>query len=262
MVNLSMVFTLGGTTLTVSKTSDYRLMGYSGFEASDYEIDIADNAVGDGSYYQSSRVAARSISVSFMVIDASKTATGRAAIMSFFKPKILGSLAVTRGAVTRKVGFYLATKPEFINPDSSVPKLRVTVNLICPDPYFYDATPTVVNETAANVITAVNPGDAPCGFVATITATGGSVVNPYFTLVSTGEFVYVIQNIAATKSLQVSTVPGNCFTKYDGAAIYTYSLDSEFFKLAVGSNTLTFDSDTGEAYIVASISFTPRYLGV
>lgn len=262
MVSLSMVFTLGGSTLTVSKTSDYRLMSYSGFEASDYEIEIGDNAVGDGGYYQSSRISARSISVSFIVVDASKTATARTAITSFFKPKLLGSLAVTRGSTTRNIGFYLASKPDFINPDSSCPKLRVTVNLVCADPYFYATTAVTSNETGTNVITVNNPGDAECGCTISITATGGAVVNPYFTLVGTGEFVYVIQSMVATKVLQVSTVPGSCFAKYDGAVIYTYTLDSNFFKLKVGSNTITLDSDTGEAYIVGSISFTPRYLGV
>lgn len=261
MVSLSMVFTLGGSTFTVSKTSDYRLMDYSGFEASDYDVDIADNAVGDGGFYQSSRIAARPISVSFMVIDASKTASGRTAIMSFFKPKTLGTLAVTRGAVTRNIGFYLASKPDFINPDSSCPKLRVTVNLICPDPYFYAVTATTSNETSANTIAVTNPGDVPCGFTLNITATGGAVVDPYITL-GTGEVVDVTQSMVATKVLQISTVPGSCFVKYDGTAIYTYALTSEFFQLAVGSNVIALNADTGATYIVGAISFYPRYLGV
>lgn len=258
MVSLSMVFTLNGTTFTVSKTSDYRLMGYSGLEASDYEIDIADNAVGDGGFYQSSRVAARNISVSFMVVDASKTASGRASIMSFFKPKLLGSLAVTRGAITRKIGFYLSGI-EFINPDSSVPKLRVTINLICPDPYFYAASPTVVN-AVAGYATLNNTGDAECGFVATITANGGSVTG--FGVGLGDANVYIPYTINSGTTVTISTVPGNKYVAFNGSASYLYDPYSEFALLDVGANTVEYGADTGEANMAVSYSFVPRYLGV
>lgn len=258
MVSLSMVFTLGGTTFTVSKTSDYRLVGYSGLEASDYEIDIADNAVGDGGYYQSSRVTPRSLSISFMVIDATKTASGRTAIMSFFKPKLLGSLAVTRGSTTRTIGFYLSGI-EFINPDASVPKLRVTVNLICPDPYFYAATPTVVN-AVARYATLNNTGDVECGFVATITANGGSVTG--FGIGMDNAYVVIPYTITSGTTVTISTVPGNKYVAFNGSAGDLYDPYSKFFLLGVGANTVEYGADTGEANMAVSYSFVPRYLGV
>lgn len=260
MVSLSMVFTLGGTTFTVSKTTDYRLMGYSGLEASDYENDIADNAVGDGSYYQSSRVVARSISVSFMVVDASKTASGRTAIMSFFKPKLLGSLAVTRGAITRKIGFCLSGI-EFINPDSSVPKLRVTINLICPDPYFYATTPTVV-AAVGRVATINNPGDVECGFVCTITA-AEAIPGPYVEKYPTPDGrIEMDLTMANTDVLIISTVPGSKYVTFEGSISYDYLVTSTFFYLDVGSNVIIVYTAAAPANASASYSFVPRYLGV
>lgn len=260
MVSLSMVFTLNGTTFTVSKASDYRLMGYSGLEAPDYEIDVADNGVSDGGFYQSSRVAPRPISISFMVIDAAKTASGRTAIMSFFKPKLLGSLAVTRGSTTRNIGFYLASKPEFINPDASVPKLRVTVNLICPNPYFEDSSATVVN-AASHSATIDNVGDVPCGFICTITATGGAVIDPVIEWGGSGIVTWA-GTLANTDVEIISTVPGNKYITIKGVVSYTYAIDSAFNTLAVGPQTIVDSATTGGAYIVASYSFSPLYLGV
>jgi hypothetical protein len=134
MITLSLKFTIGGTDLTIAKGTDYKLISVSGLEAPDIEIDTYDHAIMDGSAILSTKVMSRSISVSFLVASAAMINTARTTLMSYFKPKSGGVLTVTRGDVTRKIGFFLATKPDFIHPDSSLGKLRVTVNLLCPDP--------------------------------------------------------------------------------------------------------------------------------
>jgi phage-related protein len=259
---ITIVYEIGSSSITISKTSIYRLLAIDGLEAADIEMNMADSATADGGYVMSERVISRTIVMSFVIFDQLQTETYRSALINFLKPKVEGTLTITRNGVTRKIKCRMAIRPEFKQANIINDQLVVTVTLLCPDPYFYATTATTSNETSANVITVTNPGDAECGCTISITATGGAVINPYFTLVGTGEFVYIIQSMVATKVLQVSTVPGSCFAKYDGTEIYTYTLDSNFFKLEVGSNTITLDSDTGEAYIVGSISFTPRYLGV
>lgn len=260
MITLSLKFTIDGTNLIIAKGTDYRLISVSGLEAPDIEIDTYDHAIMDGSAILSTKVMSRSISVSFLVASSAKINTARAALMSYFKPKSGGVLMVTRGVVRRKIGFFLATKPDFIHPDSSLGKLRVTVNLICPDPYFYANAPVTSGETVSNVIAVNNSGDVPCGFALTITATGGAVVNPIIS--KSGQYVDVEKNMASTDVIVISTVPGDCYVTYEGTEIYTFLLDSTFFLLDVGSNSITLSADSGTSYIVGSISFVPRYLGV
>lgn len=262
MVSLTLKFTISGTDLTVAKTTDYRLISVTGLESPAIELEMFENAAMDGSAFAGARIPQRIITASFIVTDAADTNTARTALMSFFKPKVAGLLAVTRGSTVREIDFYLAGV-EFFNPDASIPKLRVTVTMICPIPYFRAATPITSNETSANVIAVTNSGDVPCGFVLTIVATGGSVVTPSIVLTSgDGETVSVDLTMASTDVLVISTVAGNCYVTHEGTVVYTYSLDSDFFKLAIGNNTITLNAGTGSSYIVGSISYEPLYLGV
>lgn len=262
MITLSLKFTIDGTDLTIAKGTDYKLISVSGLEAPDIEIDTYDHAIMDGSAILSTKVMSRSISVSFLVASAANINTARAALMSYFKPKSGGVLTVTRGAVTRKIGFFLATKPDFIHPDSSLGKLRVTVNLFCPDPYFYATTAITVNETSSNKSAITNPGDVPCGFIATITATGGSVVNPAVYLTGNYDVVYMEKTLANTDIARISTVPGDCFVEYEGEETFLYGISSTFFLLPEGESTINYDADSGTNFIVGKVTYTPRYLGV
>lgn len=260
MADVSFYFVNGASNLTINSTSDYRLMGYDGIETTDIEFTGANNAMSDGGYKQSIRVPMRRITVNGMV-SGSTVETLRAAVITFFKPNVLYTLAVTRNSITRNIYCYLVAGVRFTQSNINLP-VYFDVELICPDPYFSATSATTV-AAAAHSATITNPGDVPCGFVATLTATGGAVITPYIEDPTT-VIVYIIYSGTASNTdvVTISTVPGDKYVKFEGTITYSYSASSLFGLLPVGNLTITDSAVTGGAYLVASYSFYPLYLGV
>lgn len=257
MADVSFLFENGASSLTVSSATNYHLLNYDGIESVDIDFSAADNAQGDGAAIKSIRVPMRQISIDFYV----SGETDRATVMGFFKPKVKYTLSVTRNSVTRKIYCYLATRPDYRQDNINLP-IYITLELVCPDPYFFASALATYDMVDGNIVL-FNIGDAPCGFVITITATGGAVVDPKVdTNITEDTYVSVSATLSNTGVMTISTVPGNCYVAVGGVTIYTYSLDSDFFLLQPGSNVLVFNAVQGANYIVAKISYYPRYLGV
>lgn len=259
---ITIVYEIGSSSITISKTSIYRLLAIDGLEAADIEINMADSATADGGYVMSERVISRTIVMSFVIFDQLQTETYRSALIGFLKPKVEGTLTITRNGVTRKIKCRMAIRPEFKQANIISDQLVVTVSMICSDPYFYATTAITVNETSSNKSAITNPGDVPCGFIATITATGGPVVNPAVYLTGNYDVVYMEKTLANTDIARISTVPGDCFVEYEGEETFLYGISSTFFLLPEGESTINYDADSGTSFIVGKVTYTPRYLGV
>lgn len=260
MADVQFYFVNGASNFTINSTSVNMLLGYEGIEAPDIDFFGSDNAMGDGGFKRAIRVPMRRISVEFMIEFGASQETYRAAAMAFFKADVLYTISVTRNSITRNIDGYLLTKPEYRQKNINLP-IYITLELICPTPYFRATSMTTVNETGTNVSSVTNPGDVPCGFAATITATGGAVVNPTVSN-ALSEIMDLTKSMASTDIVVFNTVPGACYITYEGAAVYTYTLDSVFFLLQPGSNTITYGADSGTTYIVGKVEFYPLYLGV
>lgn len=260
MADVQFYFVNGLSNLTINSTSNYMLLGYEGIEAPDIDFYGSNNALGDGGFMQAARVPMRRMTVDFVIDYGASQETYRATAISFFKPGVLYTISVTRNSITRNIDGYLLAKPVYRQDNINLP-IFVTLELICPTPYFRATSMTTVNETSANVSAFTNPGDVPCGFLATITATGGAVVDPTVGNAD-GDTMELDQDMASTDIVVFSTTPGNCYVTYEGTEVYTYTDESVFFLLEPGSNTITYGATSGTSYIVGKIEYYPLYLGV
>jgi hypothetical protein len=283
--DIKFVLTIGTQFITIAKTAEYRLVSYSGIEAADVILDIADNGSADGGYLQSERVGTRTITLAFKIDDKTRTEQLRAWLIKFFAPKQDATLTVTRTGVTRTINCKLAARPEFVQGNMMRDRLGVTVNLICPDPYFYDTAGTeqrfltytpvlnfpmtsIVNVgatsgilTVTDTITLVNDGDAPIGIVCDITASGGTVTNPKVT-VNGGEYVKVLKAMARYTVVTVDTRERLKNIYVNNVAAFIFDRNSVFFSVPVGTNTIKISADTGLTNATATVSYALKYLGV
>lgn len=280
--NTSFRLVIGDDEITISSTSVYRLMDFDGIAASDITITTANNAVMDGGYIQSVRVGMRDINIQFCIADKPLIEPLRARLISFLKPKVCGALYVTRGEVTRRIYCYLATKPDFEQPNKL---LSISIVLKCPEPYFldeFDSNPQyltfapVLNfpltflpaaglttgiQITSDVITINNTGDVDVGIICDISADKGSITNPKISI-DGGDFVRVITVLDQGDTLTINTRPGEKDIKINGESKFIYDITSIFFSVPVGEHTIQISADAGVTNANSSFTYALKYLGV
>lgn len=276
---------LGGQELIISKASVYRLVNYDGIEAADYDLTVVGNAVTDGGYIQSARIGARNISVTFMIHDKAQTETLRSWLISYLKPKVEGTLYVSRNGVTRRIACQLATKPDFTQANIIDDRLAVSINLICPQPYFLDENDTVVRhlvfmptlnfpltflpgggvtvgvQIVSDTTVIENTGDTDIGIVCEITADKGAITNPKISIDSVN-YVRVIKVLEIGDSIEINTNPGEKDIKYNGVSNFIYDITSVFFSVSPGTHTITITADAGANNAASEYTYALKYLGV
>lgn len=114
-----------------------------------------------------------------------------------------------------------------------------------------------------------NTGDVESGFILYFSATGGQVVNPKITKLATNEIIQLNYTLEDGDSAEICTELGEQYVTIhtdsgrDLNGIKYLSNDSVIdMKLNVGINTFEPASEEGEAYLEASMRFSPRFLEV
>lgn len=161
----------------------------------------------------------------------------------------------------------------------------LTLNLYCPDPYFYDISDFGQNiagiqpvfgfpwkATLANGITMgyfmfsdstifENKGDRKVGLKVIFKADRGDATNIQFTNLKTGQFIK-LNNIRLNKGdiLEISTIQGSKHILKNGINVYG-NIDrlSDFFSLDIGDNLLQYDAETGKTNLDVYLYYTPVY---
>lgn len=282
---ITLEITIGDETIVISKTSVYRLLqgGVSGIEAAEFEAMFTDYAAMDGGYYEGIKVKPRPISIRFAVDDKNQTERLRKKLISFFSPRAPGTLVVDRGDRRRKIGFRLANTPEFVQDNIIEDRLHVTVDMLCPDPYFEDEEATTyrfrqatglltfpfnsvggVGITSGALVTSdtmtlVNSGDVPVGIVCDILAAGGSVTNPRISM--NGEYVRAITVLGLNSTLKIDTNKGRKNLYVNGESRFIFDRKSIFFQLPAGESTIVVSADAGISDAEASFTYAFKYLG-
>lgn len=165
----------------------------------------------------------------------------------------------------------------------------ITLELFCPDPYFYDTSDFGKNiagimpmfgfpwrVTKASGITFgyrifsdrtifSNKGDAPVGLKIIFVAARGYAENISIENLRTGQFVKVNLNLNKGDKLEISTVtgknPSEIYIKKNGENAFSH-IDrlSDFFTLDIGDNLLKYDAETGSTNLDAYLYYTPVYV--
>lgn len=280
---LSFTLKIGGKTLKLGRGSVYRWLSYSGIEASDIQLDTVERAQLPGAFVQSRRVGPRTITITFSVSDKKRTEELRPWLISFFNPYKPGRLKVTRSGVTRVIDFWIAGQPEFVQPNIHDDYLHVTVELLCPDPFFRDEEETVYvyNKLVPLltfpfntfkgagisagiwrdefVATLKNDGDVPTGIHCTLYIED-FVINPKISL--DDKFIRVLASLNRGDVVEIVTEAGNKTILINGEARHLYDLRSVFFEIPVGQSRLEISADDGAEHMTARFAFARRWLGV
>jgi len=272
-----------GTNIIQTGTAyDWDLISIQGDEYMDVDVSVENLGARDGAYLKSIRYQPRYIDLilrSALSTGAQIDAT-ELLLKSYLDSKLSTELTIYKNGVTR-VGFgYIAKveKPRNLKWNS-VPYLTVTI--ILPNPWLFgdENTDTFKAETglisfplsfiadvgltagvavSGNTITFTVGGHDPCGFVLTLTASGATI-NPKIANAD-GDYVRVLETLADQDVVVVSTVEGDKYTELNGV-VCKYDRLSDFFGLAVGSNTITISADSGVDNLVKSLAWRERYRG-
>ena len=282
---ITLEITIGDETIIISRESVYRLLqgGISGIEAAEFEAMFTDYAAMDGGYYEGIKVKPRPISIRFAVDDKRQTERLRKKLISFFSPRAPGTLVVDRGDRRRKIGFRLANTPDFVQDNIIEDRLHVTVDMLCPEPYFEDEQATTyqfrqatglltfpfnsivgVGITSGSLVTSdtmtlINTGDVPVGIVCDIIASGGTVTNPKITM--NGQYVRAVTALGLNSTLRIDTNKGRKNIYVNGESRFIFDRKSVFFQLPVGESTIVVSADAGIADAEASFTYAFKYLG-
>lgn len=174
----------------------------------------------------------------------------------------------------------------FSQPNIKRDFLHTTVNLICPDPWFYDTEETVKEFKQAvplltfpfnsiknvgitsgvfyrsELATVNNTGDTDIGVVIEVEAMG-AVSNPMAILLDgLGTGVSTIVNMNTGDKLAISTIPRQKSIKLNGQNVFLFERSSVFFQLPRGETTIQVTATAGASNMINSIRYRLKYLGV
>lgn len=184
---------------------------------------------------------------------------------------------------------------ESIDIDQDAYRGAYQISLICPDPFFYAATPKNIDLAAwisdfefihefdengeelghreTSMIQEVENlnGVDGIGLKITFTATG-NVTNPYIYLYETGEQIKIgttanPYTLTSTKKVEIETTTGKKNIVQVENNVETrineyLDPDSVFFQLRSGINTIGYNAASGAANLNVHIEYKMRYLGV
>lgn len=134
---LTIELTCNGKTLKMGPGQDIDITAVSGLEASEVEISTSDNALVDGASVDGKKIKPRPIHIEASFRSSKNNPENRAKVIKFFNPKYTGKALITNMGVSRNIEYELEgwTFAASKNMDS---KLKILVDLICPDPYIPD----------------------------------------------------------------------------------------------------------------------------
>lgn len=251
-----------------------RIISYSGLQETTVEYELTKNAIGNGTIVTGWYMPEREMQIVAKLPRSTADETLR-----YFKANknlkmVIGERkinVVVEGVIVNWTnGFYN-------NPE-------IELNLIAPDPYFYD-----VSDFGRNIAGIIpqfgfpwrfspddpvkfgykeftdrtifeNDGDDDVGLKLKVEATG-TVTNFKFENLTTGQYIKIIQALNEGDVLEVSTVAGDCYIRLNGKDTFD-KIDhmSDFFKLSVGDNFLQYSADSGETEMNVYLYYTPKYL--
>jgi len=134
------------------------------------------------------------------------------------------------------------------------------MSFVAPGIFFEGAVETVGTDNASGGKTLVNGGDVPCGIVATISASGGSVVTP--TISCGGKYVKCPVTLSDGDTLVIDTRERQKKITLNGSAYYGFDAGSTFFTIPVGTSVVKITAQSGSEYITSDVRFTPLYCGI
>lgn len=131
---LTIELTCNGKTLRMGPGEDIDITAVTGLESSELDISTSDNALIDGASVDGKKIKPRPIHIEASFKSNKNNPENRANVIKFFNPKYTGKALITNMGVSRNIEYELEgwTFASVRNMDN---KLKILVDLLCPDPY-------------------------------------------------------------------------------------------------------------------------------
>lgn len=131
---LTIELTCNGKTLKMGPGEDIDITLVTGLESSELDLSTSDNALVDGASVDGKKIKPRPIHIEASFRNNKNNPENRANVIKFFNPKYTGKALITNMGVSRNIEYELEgwTFASVHNMDN---KLKILVDLLCPDPY-------------------------------------------------------------------------------------------------------------------------------
>ena len=279
-MNLNLISDYGS--LPLWKNDYFIITNIDGMTAAD--VNVASNTVYsmDGDKIINMQTMPRIIVIDLMIKQNVSVEAAKQYILQYAKPKQAATLQLTydiSGAEQSKV---IAGRVSNIALPRFTNQATMQISLYCPQPYWEDAD--FIVKYISDIIDAhhfeitwseplpmgvydmtrtrefVNQGDAAVGMIITITAQG-AVVNPALYDNMTGEYIGIVDTLAAGDEVVINTIRGQkSITKNGVNVLSKLRAGSTWLQLDVGSNILLIDADSGASEMYFAITFKQAYV--
>jgi hypothetical protein len=240
----------------------------------------------DGAFFINATLDTRLITIEGTIIadNTDKAHVLRNQLLRLFTPKVSGTLIYR----DKKINCVVEDIKLAVTSRQRVPGF--IISLLCPSPYFEAIEPIraelaqwiplmmwpleIPTETGfmfgmrqpSQIMTLINPGDAPTGCQITFSALG-NVTNPELMDVDTGEFIRIMRTMVGGEKIHVYThfAGKRVISEYNGITTNVFNtLDpgSTFLQLAVGTNMLRYDAEEGIDLLEVSVIHPVLFNGV
>lgn len=271
------------------------LSDFDGLYGSDYNVTTVDNTLSDGSKYFSTLIKERNITLT--AVNRKGHRQARALLYNVFKPRSAGVLEYSDGTITRKIPYY-TEKCEITEKGARTDNSGVaiaSISLVCPDPYFYDLSDSVVYmstwmpafqfphsfvadgeefgyRTKEKLQDIINDTGSDEVGLDILVETSGAASNITITNATAGETCKIGTSsnelsLVAGDTVEITTELGNrhVLLTHDGTKTeinYLLSADSSFPAIHTGHNVLAYDAESGVDNLSITITYRMRYVGV
>jgi hypothetical protein len=247
-----------GELLELTHNTAYAITSITGLNPPAANINTVDAALLDGSTFNSSKVGMRNIVINLAIQNPAEK--NRVELYRYVKTKKPCTVYFQNGRRNVYIDGYFETLD--VNLFENIQMAQISI--ICPQPFFLDMETQTIDGLYFN---AENGGDIETGATITITATGGSVVNPSITNSDTGDYFKLNYTIPEAATLTINTIRGQKGVTLTSSGTTTNLINyivsgSTWLQLDTGANNLVCDADTGAEYLACEISYDLLYEGV
>lgn len=283
----SLIFESANGVINIGQTKPYILQRVDGVTGLNSDIYSHTAPNQDGNTFDFSLLKARNITLNVAVFaaDLATLNTYRRSIINIMNPKLSGTLTYTNGTYTKKIDVQVERSPYFSEEDKLDIYQSFFVSLIASEPFWNDTDDSfevmaisvpkfkfplriiehfVFAEPGINVVDCNNVGDVETPVTIYFS---GPAVNPKVTNETTGEYIKVNKTLLDGERLIISTKFGNKSVIFDNGSTQTNAfnlidLNSTFFQLRTGLNTLNYTADTGIETASVRVVWKNKYIGV
>jgi len=280
----NLVFECEKEKLEMNSRADFKLIDIQGIEASSYTINTRASEQ-DGQAVSSVKVEPREITITGDIEKNENELVNRDKLIRFFKPKVRGTMYITRNNISRKIQYHVSSAPFFQTNKMADYNCFTLVLESVEEPYFSDAKnsgnyltlispqftfPLAISakkgrpmgyKTFKPYMPLVNDGDKEVGLEMILTAKRGKVDNPKLIL-NNREYIQINKTLEHWDKLIINTNPRKKSIILNGTnAIHMIDRNSSFFSIRKGKNILKYECDNGSTNIDINVQFFRKYLG-